>query len=558
VIPDILARIVEDRRRRIAAVGHAQGLEELIDGGGGANSAAAGAGAGIAAGAGTHAPAVPFPGPVICEVKRRSPSRGDLAADADPVERAGLYRAAGATSVSVLTEEDHFAGSLADLIAVKRAYPDLAVLRKDFLLDEEDLRVSRRAGADAVLLIAAILDRPTMARLLAEAERLGLAALVEVHNEAELELVAPLRPKLLGINSRDLRTFRVDLLGPVALSERIDWECRTVFESGVFGRAEARLARDAGFGSVLVGEAVVKDPRRVSVLVEEMNRNPGDARRGRGPAGPSAGSFWTEIARRRRERRLEAPLRPLVKVCGITNIEDARLAVDLGADLLGLIYATSPRTAPEGLAKELRAAGITVPLVGVVVEPEMLPGIAGAAVPEAIVFLSRARADLRAGYLSALQLHGASPPENALEFAWPAYTAVRFRTPGEATTTIPRIVTPRFLVDAYDSRAAGGTGHSVSREIMDTVTTAIDEGPHGALWLAGGLNPDTVTDAIRRWHPELIDASGGLEAEPGRKDPDRLRAFFAAVDAASRDDSKYDPAAAYAATRNDRRERKER
>ena len=123
---------------------------------------------------------------LVCEVKRRSPSRGDIAPDVDVVEQARAYARAGVRSVSVLTEEDSFSGSLDDLGRIKNALPEVAVLRKDFLLDEEDIEVSWRAGADAVLLIASILDAKTLAALHAAAERRGLTALVEVHDAGDV------------------------------------------------------------------------------------------------------------------------------------------------------------------------------------------------------------------------------------------------------------------------------------------------------------------------------------------------------------------------------------
>ncbi len=539
---DILERIVADRRRRLdsadsGSCGYTQGLD-------------------LPAERPAALPVLSFPGPVICEIKRRSPSRGAIAAGLDPVERAESYRLAGATSVSVLTEEAYFSGSLADLVAVKRAFPDVAVLRKDFLLDERDVEVSWRAGADAILLIAAILDADQLDRLARKARELGLVALVEIHNREEMDKIRPLEPSLLGINSRDLRTFRVDLLEPLTLATEVDWPCRLVFESGIFHREDARLARDGGFSSVLVGEAVVREPERVGMLVEEMlsgdgragrAERPGKAgrlKRARGvPAAPA--DFWVSIARRRADRtgdtcgvvaaREVGRRRSLVKICGICNVEDALLARDLGADVLGMIYAKSPRTAPAGLARMIRDAGIDLPLVGVVLEGNrLLAGHTGysGTVQDNEKLLAAAQADLKAGLLSALQLHGSSDPEDAATYGWPVYTAVRFTSIGEVSGVIKKIRTPRFLVDAYDPKAPGGTGRVVETEILRKVTEELQQRPHGALWLAGGLNPETIGPAVTAWQPELIDASSGLEQEPGRKDPRKLRRFFAAVDTA--------------------------
>ena len=516
---DILRRIVARRQERLAAEGPAQGLDLPEE-------------------RPAELPVVPFPQPLICEIKRRSPSRGELAAGVDPVERAGAYRDAGARAVSVLTEQDHFSGALADLVAVKRAWPDLAVLRKDFLLSPADVAVAWRAGADAVLLIAAILERATMEAMLAAAAEYGLSALVEIHDREDLEKVRPLRPAVVGINSRDLRSFRVDLLGPLALAAAIDWECALVFESGIFHREDVLLARDGGFAAALVGEAVVRDPGRVRLLAQAMEQGPGATGRpdgapevggangaarahGVGPAGDTppgerAAPFWPLLAAR---REAAPPARPLVKVCGITGLEDARMAVRLGADLLGLVYAPSVRRAPQGLARELVQAGIAVPLVAVVVEP----GDDG--------HVERAMADREAGWISALQLHGGA--ERPLAWGWPVFQALRPASAEQARELVAHAPGPRVLLDARHPHLAGGTGVPVDEEVLAAVQEALAARPHGALWLAGGLGPDGIGEVIARHRPELIDASSRLEAEPGRKDHELLRRFFTEIDAAA-------------------------
>lgn len=492
---DILHRIVARRRERIAADGPAQGVD-------------------LPATRPAELPIQPFPQPLICEIKRRSPSRGALAAEVDPVERAAAYRAAGAGAVSVLTEQDHFSGSLADLIAVKRAYPDLSVLRKDFLLEPIDVEVAWRAGADAVLVIAGILAGDEIAALLEAAARYRLTALVEIHDREDLEKIRALQPGVVGINSRDLRTFRVDLLTPPALLQEIDWQCQVVFESGVFYREDVELARDAGFAAVLVGEAVVREPARVRELAQVMaGPTPQTVP---SPAAESGLPFWTAVAVHRERLRAggNRQVRPLVKICGITTVEDALLAQELGADLLGIVYAPSTRRGPEGLARRLREAGITVPLVAVVVEP----GTDG--------HVERAQQDRAAGWISALQLHGDADVARAGEYGSPYFKAVKPATPAEAGKMVTAARSIRLLVDARHPTLAGGTGQQVDPEILAAVQVALAERPHGALWLAGGLGADNVAEVVAAHQPELIDASSRLEEEPGRKDPTLLRQFF--------------------------------
>ena len=189
---------------------------------------------------------------VIAEIKRRSPSKGDLAPGLDPALVAKSYEAGGAAAVSVLTDERWFGGSAADLAAA-RAACELPVLRKDFTVDARDVADARLMGADAVLLIVAALSDDELARFADLAAALGMAALVEVHDEAELDRALAAGAGVIGVNSRDLRTFTIDRDLPARLRERIPDGVVTVAESGIRGRADV----PAGFDAVLVGETLV-------------------------------------------------------------------------------------------------------------------------------------------------------------------------------------------------------------------------------------------------------------------------------------------------------------
>jgi len=199
---------------------------------------------------------------LIAEVKRASPSRGVLRADLDPKALARTYADSGAAAISVLTEEQHFQGSLADLKAVRavldgRGEPRPPVLRKDFLFDAYHLFEARVYGADAVLLIAAILSPELLAELLALAGTLGLECLVEVHDERELERALATDAQIIGINNRDLRTFEVDLALTERLRPLIPDDRVVVAESGVDTRADVERLRALGVHAVLIGEALV-------------------------------------------------------------------------------------------------------------------------------------------------------------------------------------------------------------------------------------------------------------------------------------------------------------
>lgn len=198
---------------------------------------------------------------LIAEVKKASPSKGLLRDDFDPVALARTYAAAGAAALSVLTDEKHFQGSLAHLAAVREALPGgPPLLRKDFILDPYQVYEARYHGADAVLLIAAILDPALMAELATLAKTLGMAALVEVHNQRELERALASGAGLIGINNRDLRTFETDLAVTERLRPLVPPEVPVVSESGILTRDDLRRLAACNVQAVLIGEALVTSP----------------------------------------------------------------------------------------------------------------------------------------------------------------------------------------------------------------------------------------------------------------------------------------------------------
>ena len=193
---------------------------------------------------------------VIAEIKRRSPSKGDLNADLDPAEMARSYERGGAACLSVLTDVEHFGGSIADLQAA-RAACSLPVIRKDFTVGERDVLDARIMGADCVLLIAAALDPAELASLHSLAVDVGLDVLVEIHDERELEHALAADATLIGVNQRDLVTFQVDHERAVRMAGVIPDHAVKVAESGVRGAEDARSFREAGYDAVLVGETLV-------------------------------------------------------------------------------------------------------------------------------------------------------------------------------------------------------------------------------------------------------------------------------------------------------------
>jgi indole-3-glycerol phosphate synthase len=194
---------------------------------------------------------------LIAEVKKASPSRGVLSADLDPVALASTYAVHGADAISVLTDAKYFQGSLEVLRRIRRAV-DVPLLRKDFTIDEYQLWEARAAGGDAVLLIVSILEPPLLRDLAAAAKGLGMAALVECHTEAELDVALAAGSRIIGINNRDLGTFETRIDTTLALLPRIPPGPVIVSESGFFVGADVRRVVDAGAHAVLVGEGLVR------------------------------------------------------------------------------------------------------------------------------------------------------------------------------------------------------------------------------------------------------------------------------------------------------------
>lgn len=252
-VADVLVRIVERRRERLAAEGHGEGLAEAVGAGGAATEPlSAAANRFLAALRAAPRPAV------IAEIKMGSPRLGSLAGRFDPEETARAYAAAGAAALSVVVEPDFFGGSY-ELLARCRAASGLPAIAKDFVVHPVQLERAREAGADAVLLIAALYDRPELTALAAGARRLGLVPLIETHDAADLDLLTESGAawELVGVNHRDLRTFEVDLGRSAALLPRLPAGALRVAESGIASASDVARLAAAGFDAFLVGEALV-------------------------------------------------------------------------------------------------------------------------------------------------------------------------------------------------------------------------------------------------------------------------------------------------------------
>ena len=204
---------------------------------------------------------------VIAEVKKASPSKGLICPDFHPAEIAKRYQAAGADAVSVLTEEAYFQGS-SKILKQVRAAVSLPILRKDFVLHPYQIYEARALGADAVLLIAALLDDNTLAELKNLADSLGMASLMEAHNEKELDRVLRAGASLIGINNRDLKTFCIDPDTTARLAKRVPAGCTLISESGITSRADMETAECSGADAVLIGEMLMRSDDPAATLRE--------------------------------------------------------------------------------------------------------------------------------------------------------------------------------------------------------------------------------------------------------------------------------------------------
>ncbi len=492
---NILAEIVNTRRAFLSRVGYEQGAQIPAK---------------------RKVPLHNFPcGNLICEVKRKSPSRGAFTTSESTMSTnneffidslVNTYINAGVQSISVLTEHSYFGGSLDDLIRIKKTHPKLCVLRKDFLLYEEEIDVSYRAGADAVLLMASVLNDESLRTLYRKTQELGLAALVEVHSEAEaVRVFESITPKIVGINCRNLSTFVLDKITPLRIIRYIARKYKTappfyVYESAVFHASDVRFARESGCSAALIGEAAVTHSQRIHSWSCALKTDVVKV--------TDEHWFWNSILTRMAQESQNKRM-PLVKICGLCRKDDVRAALDLGVDILGFVLATeSRRKTTVSFIQEMQETQLiprTVLTVGVVVG---MP-------TEVQISL------VKSGALHALQIH---TPQNASEsidyneISVPWYRAVSLKN--EAHVELAhKSGSPRTLVDAYSDTHIGGSGQRVDDVLLQRLRQ------HMPLWLAGGLRPENIASVVDTHLPELVDVASGVEDAPGVKNHAKLRAF---------------------------------
>ena len=464
----------------------------------------------------------PYPLSLMAEIKRASPSKGVISMSTCAPAQARKYALAGASVISVLTEPEWFKGSIEDLRAVRQSLEGMpnrpAVLRKEFIFDDYQILEARLAGADTVLLIIKMLDKPNLKRLYEYSQGLGMEPLVEVNTVEEMEIANELGAKVIGVNNRNLNNFEVDLDTTSRLMNKVSKETVVCALSGIAGPDDVRTYRKIGVGAVLVGEALMRAADAATFVHQLL-----------GAAG--------EPGSRSNNPRL------LVKICGTRTPEAAKVAVEAGADFIGVVLVEGRKrcvSRDTALAismivhetvkpKESFTSSLTVP-------PSLQ---ASQYFDHTLSYLHRPERALLVGVfqnqplsyilaqqkllsLDVVQLHGSEPLEWASLIPVPVIH--RFG-PGDAGLG-RRGYHALPLLDT----ASGGSGQTLDTEAVRR-TLLSDDGLR--VILAGGLTPENVNSVLKQLDSlgsrvAGVDVSSGVE-EDGVQSPEKIKAFVTAA-----------------------------
>ena len=431
----------------------------------------------------------------ICEVKKASPSKGIIAEHFPYLDIAKEYEMAGAAAISVLTEPDFFKGDKKYLQEIASTVK-IPVLRKDFIIDEYQIYQAKVWGASAILLICACLDVPMLTKFRELADSLGLASLVEAHDEKEVQMAIDCGARIIGVNNRNLKDFTVDVQNSVRLRNLVQDDVIFVSESGLETPEDIQVLRDNNIGVALMGETFMRSPNKVEKLAYLY--------------GPT---YYT----------------PKVKMCGISKVETIPAVVEAKPDYMGLVFAPSKRQVTVDQAKILveelhrgyakkygsdteHDKNDTIKTVGVFVNET---------VDNLVTIANEANLD-------AVQLHGdedetfiQSLKERTNVEVW---KAIQIRTAADTEKWIDSSA-DMLLFDAYHKDERGGTGEVFDWSCLDTF-----ERP---FMLAGGIDSTNVARAIRTVRPYGIDISSGIETN-GVKDDEKIIAFTKIVNSIGR------------------------
>lgn len=459
----------------------------------------------------------PSPLSVLAELKRASPSKGNINLGINVAGQALRYASAGAAAISVLTEPKWFKGSLNDLRQVREVVSRFAqrpaILRKDFIIDSYQVYESRLYGADTILLIVAILSREKLIELLQLSRSLGMEPLVEVNNSSEMALAIEVGAKVIGVNNRNLHSFEVDMKTTSRLAQEVPSGVFLIALSGINVPEDAGLYSNSPVRAVLVGEALMRssDPSAFITLLS-----------GRGVAASDAASETK------------------VKICGLQTVEAAVCAAQGGADFLGLIFAPSKRKVEVEKAREIIQAvrriskpspqrSSRVPLTWfdsqrAHVEVGPTPKIVGVFRDQPAEEITAIATTLGLDYV---QLHGSEPVEFCRQIPVPCiqvfHVGKEFRQQAHATASNFHSLALLDTQAAPDT-PGGGLGKAFDWEVAAQL---VSSPLHPPVILAGGLTPDNVGDAIRKVRPFAVDVSSGVETD-GVKDHALIHAFIQA------------------------------
>ncbi|KAI9028234.1 N-anthranilate isomerase [Phycomyces nitens] len=471
---------------------------------------------------------------LMAEVKRASPSKGNIDITVNAAEQALQYALAGASVISVLTEPKWFRGSLNDLRQVREALSLLpnrpCILRKDFIVDTYQILEARLYGADTVLLIVAMMSDDVLRDLYQYSVGLGMEPLVEVNNAEEMARANAVGAKLIGVNNRNLHSFDVDMETTSRLAEMVPEGTILCALSGISTRADVETYVSQGVHGLLVGEALMRAWNLKEFVAELLGYEKKDP------------VPHTPVSRKAQ-----------VKICGISSVEAAVVAANAGADFVGLIFAEkSKRQVTIAKAREIVDALHKLParpssppakdhksIDWFDVQTEMVeqragkPLVVGVFVNQSVEYMSRVA--LEAG-LDLIQLHGTEASEIARFLPVPVIKAFHMDASSFHKGQIPYVTQPGnnhfVLLDAKVSSIPmdqqGGRGQkfdwTIAQDIVNTKRPGCSKEQTFPVILAGGLDPSNVIEAIQQVRPWAVDVSSGVETD-GKKDLNKIRAF---------------------------------
>jgi indole-3-glycerol phosphate synthase/phosphoribosylanthranilate isomerase len=503
---------------------------------------------------------------LAAEFKRASPSKGEIAVHLDAGEQAQKYASAGANIISVLTEPRWFKGGLGDMTTVRlqttdKSYPRPAVLRKEFTTSKYQITEALAAGADTILLIVAVLPQHLLKELIDHARSFDMEPLVEVHSDCEVEVALKAGAKVIGVNNRNLHTFQMDLHTTEHVAEILSKQGYNFDHndasagyaicslSGMSTAFDVDRYRKINVGMCLIGESLMRaaDPL---VAIANLCLDPTDFE----SATNLAGGAYTKGTK-------------IVKVCGVTNADDAHVACQAGANLIGVIFVPkSKRCVTKAQAKAVveavRAFGERKSVM--TVNKSKQESALNQLVANARSLEDASRRPLVVGVfqnqpseliremvqecgLDLVQLHGSEGMEAANEklCGVPAIRVVDIETDpgtGKATSDAAKKLLDAITADPVailldtsikGSKDGGGTGVTFDWGIAEKVQSA-----GLPVIIAGGLNPQNITEAVTSTRPWGVDVSSGVEANPGKKDHGKVQDFVSGARKAAIEASK--------------------